>query len=175
MGFFDKVLDRIEEFILSWSILFMALILIGNVIARSVFNHSWTFAEEVGQFLLVINTFMGISYGAKKARHINMSAVFDLVPMKVKKVMVLIISGFTSLTMFYLTYLATIYTEKVFILGRVTPALRLPVWIIVVFVPLGFLTAGIQYARNFIKNVRTKEVYLAEKVKLDKNGGEISW
>lgn len=44
MGIFDKVLDRIEEFILSYSLIIMAIVLIGNVAARSIFNSSWTFA-----------------------------------------------------------------------------------------------------------------------------------
>lgn len=171
----DKILDKFEEFVLITSIIIMSLILIGNVFARSVFNSSWTFAEEVGQFLVIIMTFMGISYTAKKARHISMSAIFDLVSDKAKKVMILIISGFTALSMFFLAYLATRYTISVYELARVSPALRIPMWIFVAFVPLGFITAGIQYARNFYKNIKEQEIYLSDRRKLGEAEEEYTW
>lgn len=120
---------------------------------------------------MIVSTFMGISYGAKRARHISMSAVFDLVPERMKKIFILIISAFTSATMFYLAYLATLYTHKVYALGRVSPALRVPMWLFIIFVPIGYITAGIQYARNFHKNLTAKEVYLSEQVKLERTGG----
>ncbi len=81
----DKAVCKIEEFILSSSIILMAAILIGNVIARRVFKSSWTFAEEVGQLLVVISTFIGLGYGVRKGQHINMSALLDLAPRKGKK------------------------------------------------------------------------------------------
>ncbi|WP_227764789.1 TRAP transporter small permease [Zhaonella formicivorans] len=171
----DKVIDQFEEFVLSASIILMAIILIVNVFFRTVLNSSLTFAEEVGQFLVIVNTFMGISYCAKKARHINMSAVFDLVPLKVKKIFMLVISSLTSVSMFYLAYLAMQYVQKVAMLGRVSPALRIPMEYFFIFVPLGFFTAGIQYARNFIKNIREKDVYLSDQRKFESAGGESGW
>ncbi len=172
---FDKVLDKIEEFILSASVIIMSLVLIGNVFARSIFNSSWTFAEEVGQFLVIIMTFMGISYAAKKARHISMSAIFDLVPDKIKKLMILLISGGTALCMFFLAYLATRYTLSVYELARVSPALRLPMWIFIMFVPLGFITAGIQYSRNFYKNITDQEIYVSDRRKLGEAEEDQTW
>lgn len=152
---------RIEEFILSYSVIVMAIILVGNVISRSVFNRSWTFAEEVGQILIIFMTFAGISYGAKKARHISMSAVFDLVGVKVQKIMILIISLGTSIVMSYLTILSFRYLVKVANLGRVTPALRIPLQYVYIIVPIGFGLAAIQYFANFLINIKHKEVYLS--------------
>lgn len=161
-----RYIDRVEEVAISFSIIFMAIVLIGNVIARTVLNHSWTFAEEIGQFMVIINVFMGISYAAKRARHINMSAFFDIAPPRVQKIMMLIISAGTSLSMFYVGYLGTNYVLRVYELARVSPALRIPMWIMLLFVPLGFLTAGIQYARNFVKNIREEDIYIGEMVKI---------
>ncbi|HLR34144.1 MAG TPA: TRAP transporter small permease subunit, partial [Tissierellales bacterium] len=80
----DRAVMRIEEFILSSGIIIMATILIGNVIARRVFKSSWTFAEELGQLLVVIVTFMGLGYGVRKGQHVSMSAILDLAPKKMK-------------------------------------------------------------------------------------------
>jgi TRAP-type C4-dicarboxylate transport system permease small subunit len=157
----DKIVEKVEEAILGYSILLMAFILIGSVLSRTLLNSSWTFAEEVGQTLTIVVTFLGIGYAAKKAKHITMSAIFDLVGEKGKKIFQLIISSITSLCLFYLTYLGLRYTIKVFELGRVTPSLRIPMYLIMASVPLGFLLGAIEYARTFIKNIREKDIYIS--------------
>jgi TRAP-type C4-dicarboxylate transport system permease small subunit len=145
----------------------MALILIGNVISRSIFNRSWTFAEESGQFLVIAITFIGISYAARQARHISMSAIFDLIPTQLKKVFIIIISAVTAIAMFYLAYLSFKYMLSVYELGRVTPALGVPMYLVILFIPLGFIFGGIQYARNLVINLKEKEVYLSYDKKLE--------
>lgn len=161
MKSFDRIVEKIEEAILGYSVLLMAFILIGSVLSRTLLNSSWTFAEEVGQTLTIMVTFLGIGYGAKKAKHITMSAIFDLVGEKGKKAFQLIISSVTSLCLFYLTYLGLQYTIKVFQLGRVTPSLRIPMYLIMASVPLGFLLGAIEYGRTFIKNIREKDIYIS--------------
>lgn len=168
----DDIFTKIEEYILGYSIIIMAIILIGNVIARTVFSRSWTFAEEVGQALVLIVTFIGIGYGAKKARHICMTAFFDLMPDKIQKVLMFIISSVTSATMFFLTYLSINYIQRVYALGRVSPALRIPMYLIYIFVPIGFFLGGVQYLLIFIKNIKEKEVYISTE-KLARGSNEI--
>jgi C4-dicarboxylate transporter DctQ subunit len=115
----------------------------------------------VGQTLLIVVTFMGLSYCAKQARHITMSVVFDLVNYRFKKAFVCIVLFFSALAMIYFTYLGSLYVLKVHSLGRVTPALRIPIYIIYSTVPLGLLLCAIEYIRAFIINVKSKEVYLS--------------
>lgn len=166
----DKIVEKVEEAILGYSVLLMAFILIGSVLSRTLLNSSWTFAEEVGQTLTIIVTFVGIGYAAKKVKHITMSAIFDLMNEKRKKVFQLVITSVTSLCLFYLTYLGLQYTMKVYELGRVTPALRIPMFLIMAFVPLGFLLGAIEYGRTFIKNIREKEVYVSTQRTIDQIG-----
>lgn len=162
-----KFITRFEEFVLSYSILLMAFILIGSVLSRTFLNSSWTFAEEVGQSLTIIVTFMGVGYCAKKANHITMSAVFDLLNPKFKKIFMIIISGVSTIMMLYIAYISFQYTMKVLELGRVTPSLRIPMYLIIAIVPIGFILGAIEYARTFILNVTRKQLYLSTEVVLD--------
>lgn len=167
---FENLVSKVEEFLLSFSILAMAAVLIAGVIARAVLNSSLTFTEELGQALNIAVTFLGIGYCAREARHISMSVVFDLVNKKTKKVLIFIITLLTGIIMFYLTYLSLYYTVGVFNLGRVTAALRIPMWIIYIPVPLGFFLGGIEYIRAFIKNIENKdEIYVSSRLKLGEN------
>ena len=46
----NRIILKVEDFILSYGIVAMAVLLITNVFFRSVLNNSLKFAEEVGQF-----------------------------------------------------------------------------------------------------------------------------
>lgn len=88
MGLLNKInkyIGMFEVFVLISCVITMAVILIGNVFSRQLFNNSWKFAEEVGQFLVVIITFIGTSYAARKGKHIRMSALYDILPEKGKR------------------------------------------------------------------------------------------
>ena len=67
----EKIVSKIEETFLSFSVLGMAAILIAGVIARVVFNSSLTFTEEIGQALNIAVTFLGIGYCARKSKENN--------------------------------------------------------------------------------------------------------
>lgn len=161
---------KFQETVLSLSVLIMAIILIGGVISRTVFNASWTFTEEVGVFLTVLVTFFGIGYCARMASHISMSIIFDLTGNKVKKIFTYIITLFTALIMLYVAYLGVQYTMSVFNLHRVTAALRIPSWITVVPLPIGFALGAIEYFMTFIINVKDREnVHISRIYKLGEN------
>ena len=57
----------------------LAALLIANVIAREFFKSIY-FAEEVSEFLVIFITFVGVSYGVRRARHIRMGAFLDMMP-----------------------------------------------------------------------------------------------
>ena len=102
----DAYVSLFTEWLLSASILLMAIVLVSNVIARKVFSHSIPAADEIGVTLIILATFSGIGYAAKKGRHIRMSALFDAVPKKVQKVLIILISVVTAITYVYVCYIA---------------------------------------------------------------------
>ncbi|MBN2859472.1 MAG: TRAP transporter small permease [Sphaerochaetaceae bacterium] len=156
----DAYVSLFTEWLLSASILLMAIVLVSNVIARKVFSHSIPAADEIGVTLIILATFSGIGYAAKKGRHIRMSALFDAVPKKVQKVLIILISVVTAITYVYVCYIAIEYIEYTKMLGRVTSALEMPAWIRVVIVPVGFALGAIQYLLNIVINIQSPEVYI---------------
>ncbi len=167
MGLLNKInkyIGMFEVFVLISCVITMAVILIGNVFSRQLFNNSWKFAEEVGQFLVVIITFIGTSYAARKGKHIRMSALYDILPEKGKKILTLLVSSVTSISMFYVTYLSFRYAMSMKHLGRVSPALQMPMYLIILLVTLGFFLTALQYLIIFIANISEKEVHLGSEV-----------
>lgn len=176
----DKGLMKIEEFILSFSVILISVMVIGNVIAREVFQSgAFSFYAEVSRFAIIATTFMGIGYAARKGRHISMSAFYDFAPFKVRKVMMIIISLTTSILMFVMAYYTTSLVQYHHSTGALTTTLEVPTYYMSIAIPVGFFIAGLQFLRNTIINFTKKakdKVYLgtdAVDYNDEEKGGEI--
>ncbi|MFC7319452.1 TRAP transporter small permease [Halobacillus campisalis] len=162
----DKVVLKIEEFILGYAVIIIALMVVGNALSRAFFSYSWSFANEVSQIAVVVATFMGISYAARKGRHISMSAFYDLAPFKVRKIASTLIPLMSAVVLFVLAYYSLLYVLNVRDSGTVTSALQMPAYIIYIAIPLGFFLGGIQFLRNmWINIVKRDDVYLGTDAK----------
>lgn len=153
-------LEWFEVSVLSVGVFLLAALLIANVIARNFFRSIY-WAEEVSGILVLIITFVGVSYAVRKARHIRMGAIFDALPPKAQKVMIIIISAYGAAVMLFMARIAYQYMSTARLTQQVTPALRIPFWMTLIVIVLGFFSAGLQYIRTIVKNVVEKEVWLS--------------
>lgn len=163
LGVIDSNISRVESFMLAAGVLLMALATIANVVGRLTFG-SIFFIEELNRVLIIFITFSGLSYAARQGRHIRMTAIFDTLSHKQRKILMIIITLFTAICMFALGYFSYLYIEKLVKTGRVLPSLQIPVWSIYIWVPIGFFMTGLQYLLTSIKNMIAKDVYLSTDV-----------
>jgi len=165
LDFIDLALSKFEVFMLGMGVLSMALVSIAAVIMRFIFNDALTIADELNMILIVVVTFAGLSYAARNGRHIRMSAIYDAMPIQIRKVMMISMSLITAIFMFVLSYYSFQYIHSVFESGRVLPALNIPAFIIYLWVPIGFGVTGLQYAFTVVKNIMEEDIYLSTKVR----------
>ena len=161
LGWIDNLISHVESVILAIGILLMASNTIANVVGRFVFSYSLFFSEELNRILIVLITFAGIGYAARHGRHIRMSALFDALNVSLRKLLMIIIAFITALFMFALCYFSIKYIGKLQTSGRVLPALQILVYLIYLWVPVGFAVTGIQYLLTAYKNLTAKDVYLS--------------
>jgi len=165
LNVFDTILKVIEESVMAYGIICIALISIANVIGRNFFNYSLMFSEEVCQSAIILITFIGTAYAARKGRHIRMSAFYDMLRAKHRKILIIIISFITSFIMFYLFVLTSQYTLIIKVSTAVLPVLRLPTYLVLVWAPFGLAIAGIEFALTILANLIKEEVFLSSEVK----------
>ena len=156
----DIITLKIEEYTLAYSVICMSLLLIANVLARLLFNSSIVFAEEVGRYLIIVATFVGISHLARLDKHIKVSALLDYSSRRTKKILAVLISSVTSLTFFWLSFIAFRYMLTTISSGRVSPVLGIPIYLVAGLVTMGIFFTAVQYLSIFILNLKTKEIYL---------------
>src|SRR5680860_230701 len=161
LGTIDEWIAKTEAVILAAGILLMALNTCVNVIARFVFGEGMFFSGEINRILIILVTFAGIGYAARHGRHIRMSAIYDALPPKGRKVLMIFIALFTAMVMFFLCYHSYGYIETLQGRGRILPALGFEIWWIYIWVPVGFAVTGIQYFLTAIKNFTSEDVYLS--------------
>lgn len=151
-----RVINCFEVSILVSCVAALAVLLIANVFFRT-FYQSIYFAEEVSQFLVILITFAGVSYGVRKARHIRMGAFLDAMPPGMEKVFIIFISLVSALTMAIMAWFSLEYLLNAMHMSHRTPALRVPKWTFYIIIPIGFGLASIQYLRTILKNLTEDE------------------
>lgn len=165
LDFVDTILSKFEGVMLALGVIAMAFITIASVVTRFVFNDALTVTDELNMIFIIIVTFAGLSYAARNGRHIRMSAIYDALPAKVRKIFMICICLITSFFMFFLAKYSYGYIVEVYNSGRILPAIGIPVFYIYLWVPIGFTVTGLQYFFTIIKNITEEDVYLSTNVR----------
>jgi TRAP-type C4-dicarboxylate transport system permease small subunit len=159
LSVFDRVLGTIEKWIITVSILGMALLMSTHVVSSLIFNAGISGTYEVTEMLIVIITFVGVSYAARHARHISMSAIYEQLTGRLRKGLLIIICIGTAALMFYFAYKSLGYVTTMQSRGRTSSALHIPMWIVYTSLPIGFTLAGVQYVLTAVRNMISPDIY----------------
>ncbi|MGH0033868.1 MAG: TRAP transporter small permease [Myxococcota bacterium] len=155
----DRGLLQAEKAILGLGVLGIAVVSIVNVLARNLLGGSLSFVEEVSQALMIWITFAGVGLGARRARHIRMAAFYDQLRGARRKLAWMFISAGTSALLLALAWLAFRYVVDTRSIGGVTPALRIPLWIVYSMAPIGLALGAVEYALTFARNLTAEGVH----------------
>jgi len=165
LDFADVMISKFEGIMLAIGVIAMTINTITAVVSRYVFNSAITFTDELNMIFIVVVTYAGLSYAARNGRHIRMSAIYDSMPAKIRKVLMIVMASVTSAFMFILCFYSYYYIVEVYESGRILPALGLPVFYIYLWAPVGFFLTGLQYAFTVVKNLTERDVYLSTHIK----------
>lgn len=161
----DNALSKFEGVMLALGVMAMAITTIAAVVSRFVFNDALTVTDELNMIFIVVVTFAGLSYAARNGRHIRMSAIYDAMPTKARKIAMICIASITSFFMFVLAKYSFGYIIEVYESGRILPAIGIPVFYVYLWVPIGFTVTGLQYFFTVVKNISQSDVYLSTTVR----------
>ncbi|WP_226944820.1 TRAP transporter small permease [Pseudomonas sp. FME51] len=159
LGLADRLIERVEKFILGGSVLFLTGLLILHVLGRQLLDRGVTGQVELTQFSLVIMTFAGLGYAVRRARHIAMSAFYDQLRGWPRKALLVCICITSGALMLFLAWHAWAYVDSIRAMSRTSSALSIPLWIPYLIAPIGFALATIQYWLTAIRNLTSDKLY----------------
>lgn len=97
-----KGLDKVEDTVLILMFMAMVGIIFFQVIMRYVLNNSLSWSEELGKFIFVWLSWLGISIGHRRKEHIRITLLVDKLPYRLRKLtealtelMLIVICGIT--------------------------------------------------------------------------------
>lgn len=140
-----KIIDRLEEWIISLMLLAMTGLTFYQVVLRYVFNSGLSWSLELTGVFFAIMIFMGVPYGVRVSSHIGVDALVKLLPAQ-KMRMVGILA--TLLCLAYVGFIITGSMEYVLKMKQVGIELEdMPIerWMVLSVMPIGMALTGFRF------------------------------
>lgn len=140
-----KILDRLEEWIISLMLLAMTGLTFYQVVLRYVFNSGLSWSLELTGVFFAVMIFIGVPYGVRVSSHIGVDALVKLLPTRQMRVVGILA---TLLCLLYVGFIITGSMEYVLKMKQVGIELEdLPIerWIILSVMPVGMALTGVRF------------------------------
>jgi len=146
---------RMETITLVWTILVLAAVGFVQVIARYVFNHSFTWFEELGRYLGVFVAFLGASIGVRTGSHFTM----DLVVSHMKPPWQGLVRALTNCLAAGFFFIVAYHSWKIVLrmhgYDTTSPTMQIPMYIAYLPIPVFSVFIGVRFLiQAFIQGVR---------------------
>ena len=154
------MLEKIEKFVACVCVSVMAVLVIANVIARYVFNHSLAVSDEISTYLFVLMSFMGTAIAARRRAHLGLSIITDRVTPRARLVIHISMYGISALFCLLIVIFGVQMVISQYQMGQETATMQWPEWIYGSFVPVGAAFAAIAFLEgmaDMYKEYRAEE------------------
>lgn len=159
-----KILDRLEEWIMSLMLVAMTSLAFMQVVRRYVFNTNFSWNLELTTVCFAIMIFIGISYGVRVGSHIGVDALVKLLPDNLRRASAILV---VILCLVYVTLImigATQYVEKMREVGIEFDDMPIERWQVLIVMPIGYAMVGFRFLQilwNLITG-KTTSLHLAD-------------
>jgi len=144
----DNVFAVIEKYFTAVPLLIFTFLIFANVIARYVFLNAITFAEELSRMLNILLVYVAISAGIKTGTHIGMDAFITLcVPKHLYKTHKFLRILKLTVVLIFCVIVAVLgfqLTQRIYDMNQLSAALRIPMWIPYLVVPIGLSMTSVR-------------------------------
>lgn len=145
IGLVNRVVDRVENTLVTALMLIATVTAVVQVAARYVFNNSLYWSEELILYSLITMSFLTMGMGVRYAAHISVDAGLAFVGPKLSRAMQMIAAlmgiGFAAILIYY-GYRLSQNTVR---MGQLSPAMRIPVGYIYLIIPVSGAFMALRY------------------------------
>lgn len=150
----EKVISRLEEWIVVIVLSIMSTIAFVNIVSRGFLGYSFSFTEEITVNLFVALTFVGTAIGVRQHAHLGFTLLYDLANIVVKNIITILVGMLMSLLFAVLVYFGIQMLLFQVQMGQKTPALGWPQWIFSMAMPIGAALCLFRTVQATIKEFR---------------------
>ncbi len=121
---------------------------------RYLFDNSLSWSEELARYLFIWMTYIGISYGVKKNRHIKVDVALKLFPQKLRGYVVLLSDIIFMVFAAVIVYESFALSMKIFGFKQTSPAMGLPMGIVYLAPVTGFAITALRLVQSMIQTMK---------------------
>ncbi len=154
-----KWLDKYCELLIcSVALIGLFICMILSVFFRYVLNSSLTWVEELGCYLFVWFSLVGVAYSTKENAHLRVDVIVSIVPKPVRAVLNFISELVMTLFFLYMSSEGMKSIISVMENGTTSPAMRMPMWILYLSFWIGCVLSLVRLIQSWcVKIVKVKE------------------
>ncbi len=159
-----KILDRLEEWIMSLMLLAMTALAFMQVVRRYVFNTNYSWNLELTTVCFAIMIFIGISYGVRVGSHIGVDALVKLLPARQRRATAIVVVLLCLVYVGFVMVGSTEYVSKMKSVGIEFDDMPIERWQVLIVVPIGYAMVGFRFLQilwNLITG-KTTSLHLAD-------------
>ncbi len=142
-----KILDRLEELIVTVMLASMTLLTFTQVVMRYVFNSGYSWALELTTVFFALMIFVGISYGVRVGAHIGIDALVKLLPSGLRRSVSIVVVLLCLVYAGIVIYGSYVYVSKMKLVGIELEDLPIPLWMVRSILPLGYLLLALRFTQ----------------------------
>lgn len=159
-----KILDRLEEWIISLMLFAMTALAFMQVVRRYVFNTGYSWNLELTTVCFAIMIFVGISYGVRVGSHIGVDALVNLLPPGKRRAVSILAVALCLVYVGFILYGASIYVSKMMEIGVEMDDMPIARWKILAVMPIGYAMVGLRFLQIFYNLIsgKTDSLHLAD-------------
>jgi C4-dicarboxylate transporter DctQ subunit len=133
-----ETVNRIEELLIGYTLLLVALVATIQVILRYLFGIAYDWVDEGARYVTILITFAGAGVCVRYGAHFSMDALVQYAPNRIKHLLKLLANLVSAAIMTTAFYYSWIQIGKLHQFGATTPSLRIPMY--VPYLPIGIFT-----------------------------------
>lgn len=141
----NRIVDWIENILVTSLVLIATVVAIVQVIARYVFNNSLYWSEELILYSLISMSFLTMGMGVRYASHISVDAVYAFAGPRTARALQIgaaCLGLIFAVVLVWYGYRLVMNTSR---MGQLSPAMRLPVGYIYAVIPASGVFMALRY------------------------------
>jgi C4-dicarboxylate transporter, DctQ subunit len=162
MSRLDRILSAVENTLAAVALGGASLLACLQVILRYLFDYTIFWSEEATIYLLILSTFIGAVITLRHNEHVNVDVLSSFFRERGKRVLAVLAALITVIyCAIFGTYAWILVTEPA-ALNILTPALRLPLWVVELSLPVGLTLMFLRSLEMLYRSARGRETFPEE-------------
>ena len=159
-----KILDHIEEWVMSLMLLAMTSLAFMQVVRRYIFNTGFSWNLELTTVCFAIMIFVGISYGVRVGSHIGVDALVRLMPEGMRRSSAIVVVLLCLVYVGFIMVGSVEYVSKMKDVGIEFEDMPIERWQVLIIMPIGYTMVAFRFLQILWNLVigKTTSLHLAD-------------